>query len=169
MVEKEMRVEIVDINSLKPHPGNPRIHPESAIEKLKKSIEEYGWTNPILVSADGYILAGHARTKAAKELGLSQLPVIYLSLEGAEAIAYMIADNRLAEETSWDYDMLAQGFERLIDSGIALKFTGFSEEELEGICQDIDFDALILDEGEDGIDEIAEDTLTTCPYCGYEF
>jgi ParB-like chromosome segregation protein Spo0J len=58
---ENMEIKIMPISELKPHPKNPRVHPDSAIEKLERSIKEFGWTNPILVSADGYILAGHAR------------------------------------------------------------------------------------------------------------
>ena len=60
----KVQVKTVKISELRPHPKNPRVHPDSAIEKLERSIKEFGWTNPILVSADGYILAGHARLKA---------------------------------------------------------------------------------------------------------
>jgi ParB-like chromosome segregation protein Spo0J len=62
-----VQVKTVKISELRPHPKNPRVHPDSAIEKLERSIKEFGWTNPILVSADGYILAGHARLKAAEK------------------------------------------------------------------------------------------------------
>jgi hypothetical protein len=101
-----MEIKRVSIDELKPHPKNPRTHPDSAIEKLERSIKEFGWTNPILVSADGYVLAGHARLKAAKIAGIKEVPVIYLPLEGAKAEAYMIADNRLQEETEWNDNIL---------------------------------------------------------------
>lgn len=65
-----MELKFVPINDIKPHPKNPRVHPDIAIAKLEQSIKEFGWTNPILVSKDGYILAGHARLKAAEKAGI---------------------------------------------------------------------------------------------------
>ena len=120
-----MEIKIVDISSLKPHPKNPRIHPDSAIEKLERSIKEFGWTNPVLVSKEGYILAGHARIKAAQKAGLREVPVICLPLDGVKAEAYMIADNKLQEGSSWDYEMLAGLLQELSDGAANLKITGF--------------------------------------------
>ena len=77
-----MQIEVVEISKLKPHPKNPRIHPDSALERLTKSVKEFGWTNPILVSEDGFILAGHARLKAAEKAGISEVPIIRLPLKG---------------------------------------------------------------------------------------
>ena len=71
-----MQVKQVKISDLKPHPQNPRLHPDSAIDKLVRSIKEFGWTNPVLVSEDGYVLAGHARLKAATKAGLEGCPVV---------------------------------------------------------------------------------------------
>ena len=62
-----MEIKTVKVGELKPHPKNPRVHPDSAIEKLERSIKEYGWTNPILVSKDGYVIAGHARAESCKK------------------------------------------------------------------------------------------------------
>jgi len=126
-----MEVKKVNINDLKPHPKNPRVHPDSAIEKLERSIKEFGWTNPILVSADGYILAGHARLKAAKKAGLKEVPAIYLPLEGAKAEAYLIADNKLQDETSWDEDVLKELINEIGNEGIDLTITGFDLDEIE--------------------------------------
>ena len=87
------QVKLVKIDELKPHPKNPRIHPDSALDKLIKSMDKFGFTNPILASKDGIILAGHARCKAAKKAGIDEVPVIFLDLEGSDADAYLIADN----------------------------------------------------------------------------
>ncbi len=107
------QVQMVAIDELKPHPKNPRKHSEKAIKKLVASIREFGWTNPILVSEDGVVLAGHARLKAAKRAGLKEVPVIVLPLSGAKADAYMIADNRLQEDSDWDEELLAELVEEL--------------------------------------------------------
>ena len=126
-----MEIKTVKITDLKPHPRNPRIHPESAITKLVKSVQEFGWTNPILVSKDGYILAGHARLKAAEKAGLKEVPVIYLSLAGDKALAYMIADNKLQDETDWSYPDLKDLLQELDTGAFDIELTGFGMEEIE--------------------------------------
>ena len=132
-----MEVKKVDIKKLKSHPKNPRVHPESAIKKLERSIKEFGWTNPILVSKDGYILAGHARLKAAKRAGLEEVPVIYLPLEGAKAEAYMIADNRLQQDTDWDEEILRDLIVDL-ENDIDLTMTGLEENEIDKLMEDLE-------------------------------
>lgn len=128
-----MEIKIKPISELKPHPKNPRVHPGSAIEKLERSIKEFGWTNPILVSKDGYILAGHARLKAAEKAGISEVPVIYLPLEGAKADAYLIADNKLQDETDWDYEKLKDLLKELDTGEFDLELTGFGMDEIEDL------------------------------------
>ena len=125
-----MQVKTVKISELRPHPKNPRVHPDSAIEKLERSIKEFGWTNPILVSADGYILAGHARLKAAEKAGIEEVPAIYLPLEGAKAEAYLIADNRLQDETDWDMELLRELVSEIEAEGIDLELTGIDMDEI---------------------------------------
>ena len=125
-----MEIKTVKISELRPHPKNPRVHPDSAIEKLERSIKEFGWTNPILVSADGYVIAGHARLKAAEKAGISEVPVIYLPLEGAKAEAYLIADNRLQDETDWDMELLRELVSEIELEGIDLEITGIDMDEI---------------------------------------
>ena len=129
----KVQVKTVKISELKPHPKNPRVHPDSAIEKLERSIKEYGWTNPVLVSADGYVLAGHARLKAAEKAGIEEVPVIYLPLEGAKAEAYLIADNRLQDETDWDLPKLKDLLQELDTGEFDLELTGFDMDEIEDL------------------------------------
>lgn len=124
---------MVSVDEIKEHPLNPRIHPESAIDKLVRSIEEFGFTSPILVSKDGYILAGHARLKASKKAGLTEVPAIFLDLTGDMADAYLIADNRLQEETEWDLPVLKELIEQMDTGNIDLELTGFSEDEIEDL------------------------------------
>lgn len=160
-----MQVKTVKITELKPHPKNPRIHPDSAIEKLKRSIKEFGWTNPILVSADGYILAGHARLKAAKAAGIEEVPVIHLPLKGAKAEAYMIGDNRLQEETGWDEEKLEELLND-INSEIDLLLTGFDDDELQELLGIVpDFEPVPIEEQP----RLDERTKVVCPSCGCEF
>ena len=126
-----MQVEIVKIGTLKPHPKNPRIHPDAALERLGKSIKEYGWTNPVLVSSDGFILAGHARVKAAKLVGISKAPIIRLPLEGARAEAYLVADNKLQEMTEWDFPKLSEILAEVDVANIDIEVTGFDQQEID--------------------------------------
>lgn len=130
-----MQVEMMRISDLRPHPRNPRKHPERAIEKLEHSLKEFGWTNPVLLSADGFVLAGHARLKAAAKAGIEQVPVIRLQLSGARAEAYMIADNRLQEETDWDLPALKDLLDDLDTSAVDLRLTGYDMDELEQMIQ----------------------------------
>jgi ParB-like chromosome segregation protein Spo0J len=131
-----MEIKTVKAGELKPHPKNPRVHPDSAIEKLERSIKEYGWTNPILVSKDGYVIAGHARLKAAKKAGIEEVPVIELPLEGAKAVAYMIADNRLQEDTLWDDEVLAELLADISKTDIDILLTGFEAKEFKKLLND---------------------------------
>jgi len=133
-----MEIKTVKINELKPHPKNPRVHPDSAIDKLVRSIKEFGWTNPILVSADGYILAGHARLKAAEKAGIQEVPVVYLPLEGAKAEAYLIADNRLQDETDWDLTKLKDLLQELDTGDFDIEITGFDEDELNKLLRQME-------------------------------
>lgn len=131
-----MKVVKVEISKLKPFPGNPRIHPASAVEKIINSIEKFGWTNPILASKDGYILAGHARLKAAEWSGIKEVPVIYLPLEGEKAKAYLLADNRLREDTQWDYKRLRELLLEIQEEDLdILLATGFDEQRTETIVE----------------------------------
>lgn len=139
-----MQIETLKITDLKPHPGNPRIHPDNAIDRLTKSIKEYGWTNPILISEDNFILAGHARLKAAEKANLKKVPVIRLPLSGEKALSYMIADNKLQDMTEWDYPKLKDLLIELDTGAWDMELTGFDIDELKDL---IDY------EGKEDVDE----------------
>ncbi len=152
-----MQVKTVKISELRPHPKNPRVHPDSAIDKLVRSIKEYGWTNPVLVSADGYVLAGHARLKAAEKAGISEVPAIYLPLEGAKAEAYLIADNRLQDETDWDLPKLKDLLQELDTGEFDLELTGFDKGEIEDLIAQLHVPEEIV---EDEVPEPPEEPIT---------
>jgi len=130
-------VRLTKICDLKPHPKNPRVHPDSALSKLVKSINKFGFTNPVLVSKDGFILAGHARCKAAQKAGIEEVPAIFLDLEGADADAYLIADNKIQEETDWDKDLLAELIKDLQTLDFDVSFTGFEPPEIDQIMTSV--------------------------------
>lgn len=88
-----------DVSSLKPYRRNSRTHTRAQIKMVARSIEIYGWTNPILIDDNGNVIAGHARLEAAKLLGMTQVPTICLShMTPAQKRAYIIADNRMNED-----------------------------------------------------------------------
>jgi hypothetical protein len=119
------------ISELTPHPKNPRRHPEDMLKKLGDSIKEFGFTNPVLISEDNTILAGHARTTAAERLGFEEVPCIVLSLSGKSADAYVIADNKINELSEWNDELLVELFKSLDDEGFNAELTGFSADEIE--------------------------------------
>lgn len=96
-------------HDLQRYDRNARTHSKKQIAQIARSIEEFGWTNPILVDDERRIIAGHGRVEAAKLLGLETVPILRLShLTEAQKRAYVLADNRLAELAGWDKAMLAQ-------------------------------------------------------------
>ncbi|GHV07674.1 hypothetical protein FACS1894217_08910 [Clostridia bacterium] len=130
---------------LMPHPQNPRIHPEDMLKKLCCSIQEFGFTNPVLVSEDNIILAGHARCTAAERFGMTEVPCIVLPLKGLSADAYVIADNKLNELSVWDETKLAELFRGFDIGDFDAELTGFSIDEIDALfapkgCVDDEFD-----------------------------
>ena len=120
------------VEKLIPYANNPRTHSEAQIAQIAKSIEEYGFTNPILVDTKAGILAGHGRLRAAQKLGLAKVPVLVLDhLTETQKRAYILADNKLAENAGWDQELLAAELEALKLDEYDLALTGFSEKELE--------------------------------------
>jgi len=108
-----------DINSLIPHPDNPRIN-DHAVEELAKSIKRFGFAAPIIARAeDGMIIAGHTRWKAAKQLNLDRVPVRFMNLDPVDAKLLMLADNKIGERADWDEDQLAKLFEELKDEDLS--------------------------------------------------
>ena len=121
-------------SALKPNPRNPRTHSRKQLRQIADSIKRFGFTNPVLIDADGSIIAGHGRVEAAKLLGLPEVPTIRLSqLSEAEKRTYVIADNRLAELAGWDRALLALEFQYLTDLDLEfdLTITGFETAEID--------------------------------------
>lgn len=101
-----MEVKNVNINSIKPYKNNPRNN-DDAVEATANSIKEFGWQQPIVVDKDGVIIVGHTRLKAAKKLGLKQVPIVVAeNLTDEQANAYRLADNKTGELADWDFDLL---------------------------------------------------------------
>ncbi len=122
----------LSISSLKPYARNARTHSRKQIKQIAASIERFGFTNPVLVSDDGEIIAGHGRVEAAKLLGWKQVPTIALShLSETERRAYVLADNKLALNAGWDNEILAIELQALSDLNFDVELTGFSLAEID--------------------------------------
>lgn len=133
-----------DADDLIPADRNARTHSDKQIAQIAASIDQFGFTNPILIDANDTILAGHGRMTAAKLLDMAQVPVICLDhLTEAERRAYLIADNRLAELAGWDRELLAielQGLSQ-IDLGFEIELTGFETAEIDVLIEELDAEA----------------------------
>lgn len=120
------------ITALRPYPRNARTHSKKQIKQIAQSIERFGFTNPVLISDDGEIIAGHGRVAAAKLLGMETVPTLSLShLSEADRRAYILADNKLALNAGWDQEILAIELQGLIDLDFDLEVTGFSLAEID--------------------------------------
>lgn len=120
------------LSELRGYTKNPRTHSKEQVAQLVRSIEEFGWTNPILIDETNTIIAGHGRLEAAKKLGLEQVPTITLAgLSEAQKRALVIADNKLALNAGWDDAVLAAELKSLAEENYDALLTGFSQEELD--------------------------------------
>lgn len=132
-------IEIKPVSDLKPYANNPRTHSKKQIRQVADSINTFGWTNPILIDAGGGIIAGHGRLEAAKMLGMSDVPVLRLDhMSEAEKRAYIIADNKLAENAGWEDNLLAIELQGLLelDVGFNIELTGFEMGEIDVLLSD---------------------------------
>ncbi len=137
-----LHIEERPIESLIPREANPRTHSAKQIDQLVASIKEFGFTNPLLIDADGVVIAGHGRLRAATQLGMETVPTIRLEhLSEAQIRALVIADNKLAELAGWDEDMLARELQGIADMQLELdpefdlEVIGFDEAELARLLQ----------------------------------
>ncbi len=145
-----LSVENRPIDSLQPYVRNPRTHSEKQIRQIADSIEQFGFTNPILIDREGGIIAGHGRVAAAKLIGRENVPTIRLEdLSKAQIRAYVIADNRLAENAGWDPGLLAIELQGLIDLDFDPTLTGFEMPEIDILIGELD-----ANEEDDPADEI---------------
>ena len=131
------RYENVPIDKLNPYKNNARTHSEKQVEKIANSIREFGFINPVLIDSNFGIIAGHGRVKGAERLGMFEVPCLFIEdLSEEQKRAYIIADNKLALDAGWDYDLLKIELEELNDLDFDISLTGF----------DMDF---IFDDDED--------------------
>jgi len=123
------------VAELRPHAGNARVHSAEQLEQIKASMLAFGFTNPLLVDEDGVLIAGHGRLEAASALGMAKVPVIVLRhLSAAQKEALRLADNRIAENATWDQALLRDALAGLrVDHAVELELTGFGTDEIAAI------------------------------------
>ena len=126
------QLEHLPTTSLTPYAANSRTHSPAQIAQIAASIKEFGFTNPVLIDAQGGIIAGHGRVMAAVQLGLQTVPCLRLShLSDTQKRAYIIADNKLAENAGWDEAVLAAELQDLQGTDFDLDLLGFDTSDLE--------------------------------------
>lgn len=136
-----IQIERVSIDSIHLNLKNPRIHSKAQIQQIAKSIERFGWNIPIAVDRSGMILAGNGRYEAAKLLGLKEIPIVRLNhLAKAQAKAYIVADNKLTENSQWNEQLLGEIFLELSKSDLdfELSDTGFEVAEIDILIGQLD-------------------------------
>lgn len=138
------------INELNWHENNARTHSKEQIEQIINSINEFGWTNPVLIDENDVIIAGHGRLEAAIKLGINEVPCIILSgLSETQKRAYLIADNQLALNAGWDISILQAEIEDLKLNDFDIDLLGLSESDLDKIfpneCSSINHDNFLPD------------------------
>lgn len=152
-VKEDMKVLYADPLDLIPYENNPRIN-DYAVKKVLESIKEYGFTNPILVDKDLVIIAGHTRREAAILVGLEKVPyIIQDDLTPEQVKAYRIADNKLAELSTWDEEALKAELFELQELDYPLEVMGFTEMDLKDL----------FEEKEDPKTKKAKEEKTTLP------
>ena len=152
---RKLVVKMVPVNDLLPYARNSRTHSEAQIAQIAASIREWGWTNPILIRPDKVLIAGDARLKAARKLGLTEVPTITLAdLTEAQCRALVIADNQLALNAGWDEEMLRVELQALQEEEFDLGLVGFDDVELAQLLAAEDANDGLTDE--DAVPELQE-------------
>jgi DNA modification methylase len=133
-----VKIEQRSVAKLIPYAANSRTHSDAQVAQIAASIKEFGWTNPILVSGDNSIIAGHGRLMAARKLEMEEVPVIVLDhLSKAQQRALVIADNQLAMNAGWDMNMLKAEIEDLNLENFNLELLGFDDDFLDGLLETV--------------------------------
>jgi len=162
-----IQVEIRPVAALHPHPRNARQHTPAQIAQIAASLTEYAWTFPILIDEHNQVIAGHGRLMAAKKLAHDDVPVIVArNWSEAQKRAYMIADNKLTDNSSWDEALLAKELNDLKGVGIDVEGLGFEADEIDDLLKKL-AESQPPDEFQSYDEEIAIEH--TCPRCNYKW
>lgn len=131
-------IELIEISKLKPAARNARTHSKRQIKQIADSIRRFDFTNPVLIDDENQIVAGHGRVAAAQTLGISEIPCLRLSdMTDADKRAYVIADNKLAQNAGWNLEILAGELEGLMELGFEVELTGFELPEIDILLNDV--------------------------------
>jgi ParB/RepB/Spo0J family partition protein len=161
-MNEEMSVVSMNIAEIKPYKKNAKNHLDKQIDQIIRSIEAFGFNQPIVIDKNCVIIVGHGRFIAAKKLGMKKVPVYIANLSNAKAKAYRLADNRLNEST-WDMDLVIEEIKELDTEGFDTSLTGFDKDVLE-----LDFNFQNTELSPENVpDENVK--LQKCPNCGYDF
>ena len=149
MSKTTTKLEMVKVSELIPYINNARTHSQEQVNKLRSSLREFGFVNPVIIDADKNVIAGHGRLMAAKEEGITEVPCVLVDyLTEAQKKAYILADNRYAQDAGWDEELLRLEIEALEGMDFDVSLTGFNEDEISDLfagadtsdTQDDDFD-----------------------------
>lgn len=148
MSKTTTEMQLISIDKLVPYVNNARTHSAEQIVKLRSSLREFGFVNPIIIDREFNVIAGHGRLMAAKEEGINEVPCVFVDyLTESQKKAYILADNRMAMDAGWDEELLKIEMEELQNLGYDLGYTGFDEKELADLfgiddkdVKDDDFD-----------------------------
>lgn len=165
-----MKTKQLPLDKLIPYAGNPRKN-DHAVEQVAAAIKRFGFRVPVLAKSDGSLIDGHLRVKAAKHLGMEEVPVVLCDdLSEADIKALRISINRMAELADWDSELLSAELEGLAAEGLTVADVGFDDEALAKLGVDLNaanFEpGTIEDQGQ--LDQL-EPKLVTCPHCKTEF
>lgn len=161
-----MKIEYKRLEELKPYEQNPRNN-QDAVDKVKSSIERFGFNVPMIIEADGTIVAGHTRYEASKALGLKKVPCVTVDGLTEEQVRQLrIADNKTAELSAWDYGKLLEELEGIIEIDMSVFgfFENAEEEEEKGTREQI------ISSGEYDLDAFRDEAFKhECPFCGFRW
>ena len=149
MSKTTTQMQMVKVSELIPYVNNARTHSQEQVNKLRSSLREFGFVNPVIIDQDKNVIAGHGRLMAAKEEGITEVPCVLVDyLTDAQKKAYILADNRYAQDAGWDEELLRLEIEALEGMDFDVSLTGFNEDEISDLfagadtsdTQDDDFD-----------------------------
>ena len=127
---KSVKLQEVAIDLLRPYERNAKMHPSEQVERIKRSIDEFGFVTPCVIDGEYNLIAGHGRVQAAKEMGMKSVPCVFVEgLTEAQRKAYILADNRLGELGEWDMELVFDELDDLGEMGFDLELTGFETEK----------------------------------------
>jgi len=172
-METKKEIVNVELEKLVPYENNSRNHTDEQISQIASSIDEFGFTNPVLIDENNSVLAGHGRVKAAELLSLKDIPTVkILGLTEKQKKAYVIADNKLALNATWNDEVLQNELQDLFNSDFDLSILGMNENEINSFLGD-SLNNIADEKDYVGAEEITLDDIDDfkheCPRCGFNF